>query len=102
MKYFSNSINKFLVVSILLCTTNTFALSEQAEEGKELYSSASCTQCHGDIGNFDLKNQKAQNIAELTTWVERCDAGLGTGWFPEEQISVVKYLDESYYKYNKN
>lgn len=99
MKYFSNSINKFLSVSILLISTNSFALSEQAEEGKELYSDANCKQCHGNIDSFDLKNHKAKNINAIEAWVKRCDANLETGWFPEEQMSVVKYLNEAYYKY---
>lgn len=101
MKYFNNSINKFLSVSILLFTTNAFSLSEQAQEGKELYQNTNCTQCHGDMGNFDLKNHKAENISDITTWVQRCDDGLGIGWFPEEQTSVVKYLNEAHYKYTK-
>jgi len=101
MKYFNNSLNKFLSVSILLISTNAFALSEQAEEGKELYSDANCKQCHGNNGNFDLKNHKAKNINDINAWVKRCDANLETGWFPEEQISVVNYLNEAHYKYNK-
>jgi len=101
MKYFNNSLNKFLSVSILLISTNAFALSEQAEEGKELYSDANCKQCHGNNGNFDLKNHKAKNINDINAWVKRCDANLETGWFPEEQTSVVNYLNEAHYKYNK-
>ena len=101
MKYFSNSINKFLSVSILLVSSQAFALSEQATEGKELYSDTNCKQCHGKIGSFDVKNNKAKNINDLTAWVKRCDANLETGWFPEEQTSVVQYLDEAHYKYTK-
>ena len=99
MKYFNNSLNKFLSISILLISTQSFALSEQAEEGKELYSDTNCKQCHGKIGSFDMKNKKAKNINDLTKWVKICDANLGTGWFPEEQKSVAHYLNEEHYKY---
>jgi len=99
MKYFNNSISKFLSVSILLFSTNTFALSDKAQEGKELYADANCKQCHGNIESFDFKNHKAKNIDSITTWVKRCDANLETGWFPEEQMSVVEYLNEAHYKY---
>jgi len=102
MKYFNTSISKFLSVSVFLISTNVFALSEQAQEGKELYLDANCVQCHGNDGSFDIKNHKAKDIAGLASWVRACDATLETGWFPEEQSSVIKYLNESYYKYNKN
>ena len=46
-------------------------------------------------------NHKAKNINDIDAWVKRCDANLETGWFPEEQTSVVKYLNEAHYKYNK-
>lgn len=101
MKYFNKSINKFLSISILLISTNTFALSEMAEEGKELYLDVNCKQCHGSAGSFDFKNHKAKDIKAIDTWVKRCDANLETGWFPEEQTSVVKYLNEAHYKYKK-
>jgi hypothetical protein len=102
MKYFNISANKFLFTLLLLISTNSFALSEKALEGKELYIEASCTQCHGDIGTFDMKNKKATNKLQLTQWVINCDANLDIGWFPEEQSNVVEYLDETHYKYKKN
>lgn len=102
MKYFNNSISKILSVSIFLISTNAFALSDKAEEGKELYHDVNCKQCHGGDNKFDLKNHKAEDIKAIASWVSRCDNGLGIGWFPEEQESVVEYLNEEYYKYKKN
>ena len=99
MKYFNNLINKFLSVSILLVTTNSFALSDMAEEGKELYSNANCTQCHGNINSFDFKNHKVKNKHDISQWVKNCDANLETGWFPEEQTNVAEYLNQKHYKY---
>jgi len=99
MKYFNSSINKFLSVSILLFSTNLFALSDKSKEGKELYSDATCKQCHGLGESFDVKNHKANNLNSLKGWVRGCDSALETGWFPEEQSSVVEYLNDTHYKY---
>ena len=60
MKYFNNSINKFLTVFILLISTNVFALSDKATEGHELYMDATCKQCHGNSEIFNVKNHSTQ------------------------------------------
>ena len=99
MKYFNNSMNKFLAVFILLISTNAFALSDKAAQGKELYLDANCNQCHQKAENFDVKNNKAKDMNSLTRWVRNCDSALDTGWFPEEQESVAQYLNEVHYKH---
>ena len=101
MKYLSNTITKFSAISILFISTNVFALSEQAIEGKEFYMEANCQKCHGIAPDYNSQNNKAKNIAGLKSWVSNCDASLDIAWFPEEQMSVVKYLNEAHYKFDK-
>ncbi|MGB5867629.1 MAG: hypothetical protein WBG69_07140 [Arcobacteraceae bacterium] len=99
MKYFTNSINKFLSATILLTSVNAYALSEDAKEGKVLYLEANCIKCHGIAPKFDSKNNKAKHFEGIKTWVSNCDASLEIGWFPEEQESVAHYLNETHYKH---
>lgn len=101
MKCFNHSIMKFLSISALFITTQGFALSDEANEGKEFYIEANCAKCHGALPNFDPKNNKAKDIAGIESWVRACDGALSIGWFPEEQTSVAKYLNESHYKFEK-
>jgi hypothetical protein len=101
MKHFHQSISKFLSISALLISTSGFALSEKAIEGKEFYIDANCAKCHGALPDFDFKNHKADSIASIKSWVSACDNNLEIGWFPEEQMSVVHYLNEAHYKFKK-
>ena len=101
MKYFPRSISRLFSISLLLLSTSSFALSDKAQEGKELYLDANCKQCHGNGENFDVKNHKAKEMDSLNRWVRNCDSALDTGWFPEEQENVAQYLNETHYKYKK-
>jgi len=101
MKYFRYSLSRLLPISLLLLSTSSFALSEKAQEGKELYLDANCKQCHGNEKNFDVKNHKAKDMDGIHRWVRNCDSALDIGWFPEEQENVAEYLNEAHYKYKK-
>lgn len=90
-----------LSISLLFCSTAVFALSEQALEGKEYYMEADCMRCHGTIEQYDPKENKAKNFAQIVSWVSGCDGMFDIGWFPEEQTSVAQYLNEHYYKHKQ-
>ena len=100
MRYFNNTLTRVLSISVLALSTNLFALSEEANEGKELFIEANCKQCHGgSVERFDAKNYKAKDITKLQSWISSCDNALEIGWFPEEQTKVLHYLNELHYKY---
>lgn len=101
MKSVNNNVKRLISISLLFISSSLFALSDEALDGEDFYVEANCMQCHGYASDFDPKNNKAKDIKGIQTWVNACDASLEIGWFPEEQMSVVKYLNESHYKFEK-
>jgi len=88
----------FIIITVL--SINLYALSDDAKEGSEFYKEANCAKCHGgDPEFFDALNNKAKNMHDLKGWVSACATNLDTGWFPEEQEKVLKYLNETHYKF---
>jgi len=87
------------LISIVFITC--ISLSLQASEGKKLFMEANCQKCHGGNDNFDSLNGKVKSILDLKGWVSGCATNLNTGWFPEEEMKVVKYLNETHYKLKK-
>ena len=69
-----------------------------AENGKELYNSSKCTQCH-DSTHFTSKERKVTNYKKLVKSVEACRYGTNADWFDEDRDDVVYYLNKEYYKY---
>ena len=69
------------------------------EEGKELHEE-SCIRCHGSE-MYTRDNSKIQNHFDLRSQVSACANNLGTGWFPDEEKSVVDYLNDSHYKFKQ-
>ncbi|HAO70444.1 MAG TPA: hypothetical protein DCQ65_02450 [Gammaproteobacteria bacterium] len=85
---------KILLLSILLAGTS-FA----NELGGALHEE-SCVRCH-DSGMYTRDNSKIQNHFDLRSQVSACANNLGTGWFPDEEGSVVDYLNNQYYKFKE-
>jgi mono/diheme cytochrome c family protein len=86
---------KLLLMTLLLSSNVIFA----NEEGKELHEE-SCMRCHGSE-MYTRDNSKIQNNFDLRSQVSFCASNLGTGWFPDEEKSVVDYLNGQYYKFKK-
>ncbi|MGB3750642.1 MAG: hypothetical protein WA945_03685 [Arcobacteraceae bacterium] len=101
MLYFMKKMKTVISISLLVCSTTAFALSEQALEGKELYMEADCMRCHGILPQYDPKENKAKNFNQIVSWVSGCDGMFDIGWFPEEQETVAQYLNELYYKHEQ-
>jgi len=73
-------------------------LSEDAQEGKEIYMEANCQKCHGIDEQYDAKKNVVTNHFELRKWTSQCMTYFGHSWFPEDEANVVKYLNEIKYK----
>ncbi len=69
------------------------------EEGKELHEE-SCIRCHGSE-MYTRDNSKIQDHFGLRSQVSACANNLGTGWFPDEEKSVVDYLNQTHYKFKQ-
>ncbi len=86
---------KILLISALLTTNITLA----NEEGKELHEE-SCVRCHGGE-MYTRDNARVQNHFDLRAQVSVCANNTGAGWFPDEEKSVVDYLNKTYYKFKR-
>lgn len=89
---------KFSIVLLSLCTTSVMALD--AENGKEMFDSANCMECHIQV-HFTGEKRKATTYAQLDQHVEACRVAHGADWFDEDKDDVVHYLNETYYKHKK-
>jgi hypothetical protein len=78
-----------------------YGLSEQGEEGKNLYQAANCQRCHNIDAAFDPKKRPLKTKFELNGWVKSCANYFSIDWFPEEEERVIEYLNEVYYKLPK-
>ena len=99
MLYKQNIKSKIVFLLFISTSLTASSLSNKAEEGKEFYLDANCQKCHNQDAKFDAKKKKSKNVSSLSMWVKNCDSFFETGWFPEEQELVIKYLNEVYYKY---
>jgi uncharacterized membrane protein len=50
---------------------------------------------------YTRDNSKIQNHFDLRSQVSACANNLGTGWFPDEEKSVVDYLNNAHYKFKQ-
>ena len=75
-----------------------------AGEGEDLHKE-SCLSCH--VSNHDKKfyssrvNKKMKTLANLSAQVRMCSGARNTGWFPEEEAEVTKWLNDKYYHLKK-
>ncbi len=89
---------KILLLSLLLSS-----VSFANEEGKEFHDEA-CIACHlikHDDDFYTRENTRMKDHFTLRSQVSRCAVNFSTGWFPDEEASVVDYLNDKYYKLNK-
>lgn len=89
---------KILLLSILLSS-----VSFANEEGKELHDE-SCMSCHlveHDDKFYTKEDTRINDHFTLRSQVSRCSLNFSTGWFPDEEKSVVDYLNNQYYKFKE-
>ncbi|CAC9575316.1 hypothetical protein BPUTSESOX_1760 [uncultured Gammaproteobacteria bacterium] len=96
---------KKLLLIITLLSTTAFANEGKAihNKGKELHNE-SCIACHmitHDDDFYTRKNRKMDTLPKLTGQVSKCVQAFSIGWFPDEEKSVVEYLNKKYYQFKK-
>jgi len=84
---------------ILILPFSIINLSAYDEKhAKELYKTANCSACH-DPSHYTNENRKVKNYKELSKQVDACRYSNNVGWFDEDRDDVVKYLNDTYYKF---
>ena len=89
---------KLLLIIMLGMFSYGIELSEQAQEGKELYLESNCQKCHGIDEKYDAKKYKVKDYKSLKKWVSSCKVYFEHSWFDDEQETVIVYLNEIKYK----
>ena len=72
-------------------------LPGDAAAGKTLHQ-ASCTSCHSD-SVYKRKDKTIKSVEGLIGRVQMCSKQTGSAFKPEQVNNVVKYLNDSYYKF---
>jgi hypothetical protein len=88
-----------LLTTALLANTAIFA----NEEGEELHTET-CVTCHIATHNeefYTRENSKMHNHFELRSQVSNCISAFNVDWFPDEEDSVVDFLNTQYYKFEE-
>jgi len=85
-----------LLTTLLLLSSAVFADVDKEDEGKELHDE-SCIRCH--TSSMYTRDNRKDSYAALRQQVSFCSQNFRTGWFPEEEKSVVDYLNKHYYKF---
>lgn len=100
---------KRLSALILVLPLNAMAaalLPGDAENGKKLHDSNSCLSCHAQMtgGKPDMlytrTDRKVNNLGQLIGQVSGCNRMQKVGLDENGVNDVVKYLNESFYKFS--
>ena len=85
---------KLLFVAILMASTMAMGSTG------EILLKESCTGCHA-TEMYTRDSSKITNAFELRRQVSYCNNNLSAGWFPEEETSVVNYLNQNFYHFKE-
>jgi mono/diheme cytochrome c family protein len=88
-----------LLISILLSVALPMqpALPGDGAQGKKLHD-ANCAGCH-DTGVYTRPNRKIKSLAALNEQLAACSHAGPVTLTDDEQESVVRYLNEQFYKF---
>jgi cytochrome c553 len=93
--------NKTSSLLMLLClmapSTNAALLLGDATRGSTLHTQ-NCQGCH-DSTMYSRPNRRIQSVEGLMAQVEICNSQLRRGLSKEQRDDLVKYLNDSYYKF---
>ena len=96
-----------LLLLFLLAPGVGLAAGDPAE-GRKLVAEAHCETCHhnktmGDAKAIYLrKDRKVSSMEQLKARVALCNSELGLQLFPDEEESIVAFLDQTYYRFSSS
>ena len=100
------SFSRGVVLGAILSLSADMSLAApNAAEGKKLVDEKKCELCHnnkmmGDAKAIYLrKDRKVTGWEKLKSQVAACNTQLSLELFPEEELHVAHFLNETYYKF---
>jgi mono/diheme cytochrome c family protein len=94
----------YLLPFALLGLVFAGGLQAKPEAGRVLHEQ-NCVACHAQgfgpdgSGIYTRANRRVNTLSSLENQVNFCQNNLGLAWFEEEVGSVVKYLNQQYYRF---
>ena len=95
-----------LLLSLGLLGLAGLAHADEPSRGKELHQ-ANCVSCHVNMTGGDgsvlytRNNRRVQSLTGLEAQVRRCESNLELKWFDDDIEAVTKYLNATYYHFDK-
>ena len=86
----------YFVLIFLISSLSNHAF---AADGKAIHDEK-CLSCH-QTEVYTRTDHKVTSLYGLGRQVSMCSQNLNTGWFPEDEKSVVKYLNDTFYHLKK-
>ena len=86
---------KLLVLATLLPLC---ASTQAADFDPAGFLAENCSRCH-DERVYTRPERRVQNPQQLEAQVRRCDANFGTRLFDEDIATLVKHLNDNYYRF---
>jgi len=96
----------FIVASIAVGLASGARAAADVAEGGKLVAEKNCEGCHaaktlGDAKAIYLrKDRKVTSPAKLKAQVALCNSELNLQLFPDEEEHIVRFLDETYYRFS--
>lgn len=87
-----------LAAGLLTSFAAAAALPGDAAEGKRLHD-ANCMKCH-DTAVYEKERRKIRTLDGLRDQIGGCTHMAGAGFSTEQAQSVLKYLNDSFYRLN--
>jgi cytochrome c2 len=87
----------FLIAAVLSVSTQAASLPGDTANGKKLHD-ARCTSCHND-SVYTRKDHKVTSLQELTGQIHNCEHMADVTLGKSQVNDLVKYLNETYYKF---
>lgn len=96
--------------ALLLAALPTLAATPYAKgdaKAGEALATRDCVSCHaakfgGDADAiYTRKDRRVTTPAQLMAQVQRCNAELSKGYFPDEEESVAAFLDRAFYHFTR-
>ncbi|HTS53533.1 MAG TPA: hypothetical protein VMH26_09700 [Burkholderiales bacterium] len=86
-----------LITSLLLALPARAALPGDSAAGKKLHDTY-CTSCHS-TGVYTRRDRQIRSLEALTQQLTECTHAAQVTLTSDEQKSIVKYLNEQFYKF---
>ena len=87
----------FPIVAVLSVSTQAATLPGDAASGKKLHD-ARCTTCHND-SVYKRQDHKTKSLEGLTGQIHNCEHMTDVTLGKDQVNDLVKYLNETYYKF---